>query len=247
MGLFSWFSKDASLQRRKEGAQKKLTNMYYQPMDRRAAASDMARLAAEGDDDAILILLRRFEHIAPNHFIDQEEKELVHDLLIELGPRAVASVRTYVRKTSQPVYWPLRVLAKLEGLETSRAFLAELLEQMDNGYWRDPQKKTNIVQTAAEHNDDAIAVALIPFVEDHHEDVRYAALDALLKYGRHEAQEALLARLAEGEESQRLIARLASGFAELDWSVAARSEQVGRRLPREFLLGPEGRVVRRTY
>jgi hypothetical protein len=244
MSIFSWFSKDSSLQRRRETALKKLTNMFYQTLDRRAAAQDMARLAADGDQEAVLILLRRFEHIAPNHFVDQDEKELVHNLLVELGDLAVPTIRSHIRKTGQPVYWALRALTEIEGPARVRTFLAELLRVTDNGYWRDPQKKHNLVQAAVEVEDDAICEALIPFLEDHHEDIRYVALDALLRFKRIEAREPLLARLAGEEESQRLQQRLLHGFVELGWPVTELTDALQKRLPRGYKVSESGAIVR---
>ena len=244
MSIFSWFSKDSSLQRRRETALKKLTNMFYQTLDRRAAAQDMARLAADGDQEAVLILLRRFEHIAPNHFVDQDEKELVHNLLVELGELAVPTIRSHIRKTGQPVYWALRALTEIEGPARVRTYLAELLRVTDNGYWRDPQKKHNLVQAAVEVEDDAICEALIPFLEDHHEDIRYVALDALLRFKRIEARGPLLARLAGEEESQRLQQRLLHGFVELGWPVTELSDALQKRLPRGYKVSESGAIVR---
>lgn len=244
MSIFSWFSKDSSLRRQRETALKKLTNMFYQTLDRRAAAQDMARLAAEGDEDAVLILLRRFEHIAPNHFIDQDEKELVHNLLVELGESVAPTIRAHIRKTGQPVYWALKALTEIEGPACVRTYLAELLRITDNGYWRDPQKKHNLMQAAVEVEDDAICEALIPFLEDHHEDIRYVALDALLRFKRSEAREPLLARLASEEESQRLQQRLLQGFVELGWPVTELTEALQKRLPRGYRISESGAIVR---
>jgi hypothetical protein len=204
----------------------------------------MARLAADGDQEAVLILLRRFEHIAPNHFVDQDEKELVHNLLVELGELAVPTIRSHIRKTGQPVYWALRALTEIEGPARVRTFLAELLRVTDNGYWRDPQKKHNLVQAAVEVEDDAICEALIPFLEDHHEDIRYVALDALLRFKRIEAREPLLARLAGEEESQRLQQRLLHGFVELGWPVTELTDALQKRLPRGYKVSESGAIVR---
>jgi HEAT repeat protein len=217
MGLLDWFSKEATEKRQKAAALKRLTEMYYQTQERQGAAHDMAAMASRGDREAVEILLRRFEFIAPNHFIDQEEKELVRELLVECGAQVIPILQTYIRRTGHPILWPFRVLQRLQTGAECRAFLVALLDGMDNDYWRDPQKKINAVQLATEMEEPEVARALVKFVDDHHEEVRTAAVGALLSFGPDEvARPALSARLAT-EESVRLRQQLSAGFAARGW------------------------------
>jgi hypothetical protein len=242
MGLFDYFSKERGEQRRRESALKRVTEMYYKPEERAAALYDMQRLATENsDNEAIRIMLRRFDFISPNHTVDLSEKELAHDLVCQLGEIAVEPTRIFCRKTTHPIYWQLKILDNLLSSEDMIAFIVELLSDIDNDYHRDPQRKISVIQWAADlHTEPTICGALIPFVEDHHEDVRYLAVDGIVRGGFAEARDTLLARLTGEEESRRVFARIAQGFADAGWPVTERLEEVKAQLPVEFQLQPDG-------
>lgn len=247
MGLFDYFSKERGEQRRRESALKRVTEMYYKPEERSAALYDMQRLASENSDtEAIRIMLRRFDFISPNHTVDLSEKELAHDLVCQLGEVAIEPTRAFCRKTSQPIYWQLKILDNLLSPEAMTAFIVELLGDMDNDYHRDPQRKISIVQWAADlHAELTVCEGLIPFVEDHHEDVRYLAVDGLARAAYEPARSLMLGRLTGDEESRRVFARIAQGFADAGWSVSEQLEAVRAQLPVEFQIQPDGTLKAR--
>lgn len=230
MGLFDYFSKDSANARKRAGALKKLTNMYYQQADRMASADVAFELAEGGDVEAIRVLLARFEHLCPSTTVDGEEKEYVVNLLVALGDKGIETVTEYCRTTSKPIYWALRVLEKLWPREMLGDFVAEVLEATDNDYWRDPEKKVGLMQAAAGFPSERISRALLPFVEDHTEEVRYGAVDALLARD-FDARDVLLARLAGGEESLRVLQRLARGFVDKGWDLGDATDAVVGHLP----------------
>lgn len=233
MGLFDYFSKDAGDARKRERALKKLTNMYYQQADRMASADSAFELAEQGDTEAVKVLLARFEHLCPSHTVDREEKEYVVNLLVALGDKGVETISDYCRKTTKAVFWPLKVLEKLWPADMLADFISEVLENTDTDYWRDPEKKIGLMQIAAPHHGERLSKALLPFVEDHAEEVRFGAVDALM--GREfDAREALLERLAGGEESLRVKQRLAKGFADKGWDLGDRTDAVIAALPPGF-------------
>lgn len=240
MGLFDYFSKDAANARTRERALKKLTNMYYQQADRMAAAESVFHLAEQGDQEAVKVLLKRFEHLCPSTTVDREEKDYVVELLVGLGDTGVETIIAYCKKTSKAIYWPLKVLEKLWSKDLYAEFIAEVLEGTDNGYWRDPEKKIGLAQLAAKLDDPRVQDAMVPFVEDHTEEVRLAAFETLFAAG-DAYREPLLNRLVE-EESRRSKKLLASGFAERGWSVAEHAEHLAGTLPQGFRVNG-GKIV----
>jgi hypothetical protein len=247
MGLFDLFSKGDPAEKKRSAALKKLTNMYYQKIDRMVAAETCAEMAREGDAEAVLVMLRRFEHLAPNTTNDREEKEHVVNLLVDLGDVAAPHVQEYVRRTDKPVYWPMLVLDHVLDGDDMEAFHASLLEQTDNDYHRDPERKLGLVQSAGTRASLRMQSALLPFVEDHHEDVRNAAVDALVRVtialtdgveGHDEITEtalaALLPRLAGDEESLRVRGRICDEYAKRGWSLQGRAADVQRAVPNGY-------------
>ncbi len=245
MGLFDYFSKEAATERKRERCRKKLTNMYYQKADRLASAEGAYELAREGDIESIRVLLARFEHLCPSHTIDREEKEYVVELLVSLEDPAVEQIVDYCRKTAKGIYWPIQVLEELWPHEKVSDFLAEILEATDTDYWRDPEKKVGLVQLAGEHESERVGLALLPFVEDHSEEVRFTAVDNILNRNIEGTHGKLLPRLAGEEESLRIVNRIANGFADKGWSVGDRADEVKPRLPAALEITPKNHLRRR--
>ncbi|TVQ95857.1 MAG: HEAT repeat domain-containing protein [Deltaproteobacteria bacterium] len=248
MGLFDYFSAEASGARKRKACLKKLSNMYYQKADRLAAAEMAADLAARGDREAIGVLLHRFEHLAPSTTNDREEKKFVHDLLVSLGEPAAEVTREFIRTTDNPVYWPLRVIRNLSGKDAYLDFLADLLRSMDTEYVRDPEKKRNLMMIADDHPHPDIHQALLPFVADEDETVRFNAIQTLANAQRADGvdglRESLQPRLAGEEESLRVARRIAEIFAEQGWTIDEDArEAVASELHEDFKL-VNGRVVR---
>jgi len=248
MGFFDkFFSKEGAVERKRAACQKKLSNMYYQKGDRLGAAEMAAQLAFDGDAASIDVLLQRFENVAPSSTIDREEKEYVHDLLVDLGDRALDGVKSYIMKTEKPVYWPLRVVEGiLDDDEAYEAFFVELLESTDTDYSRNPEKKIGLVQIGGEIESEQIATCLVPFISDHNEQVRFNAAKALLASEREEIRSVLLERLyGDDEDSLRIRQLLAGGFADLGVDVSQHREALeAGALPSGFKVAKDGKIVR---
>jgi hypothetical protein len=244
MGLADYFSKDAKVRRTRERALKKLTNMYYQSGDRLDAAQSAAQLVREGDIDSVAVMLARFEHITPNYTMDQQEKEYVFDLLVDLGVGVAPAVAAYARTSKASPHWALKVLARFWSAEQLQAFLLELLRAMSNDYWRSPERKVSILHLAAEQQSPEIAQELVRFVEDHHEEARIQAIEGIFRNGVVSACEALMKQL-EVEESTRIQRLVLERLAEARWPVAAWSTVLQPRLGWEYTFTPDGALARR--
>ena len=245
MGILDYFKKDAADDRKLVRGSKKLTNMYYQSADRLAAMDTMAEMVREGDSRPVPILLSRFEHLAPSTTADHDEKEYLRDLLVDLGEAAEPGITNYIRKSPKPAYWPLKVLSARWSREKYEAFFAEVLAATEPDYHRDPQRKSGLVQLAAEYDNPAVNTALLPFVADHHEDVRYHAIDTLLNRKVQEAQQAIVDHIPN-EESLRVLRRILDGFAELQWSIAPHVDAVKARVKTGFTFDAAGNVKQKA-
>lgn len=244
MGLAEYFSKDAKVQRTRERCLKKLTNMYYQSADRLDAVQSAASLVRGGDTASIRVLLARFEHIAPNYTTDQQEKQFTYDVLVDLGNGIAEEVAAYARTTKASPHWALKVLARFWTTEQRRVFVLEQLRGMDNDYWRSPDRKFAMLQEAAELVDDEVAAALLPFVDDHHEDARIHAITALFAHRYAPAREVMVRRLGV-EESQRISRMLLDGFIQLGWPAAGTEEVIARKFRWEYGVTAAGLIEKR--
>lgn len=246
MGLFSYFSKEASLERKRQSAKKRLTNMYVQSQDRMAAASEMASFAVDGDEEAYRIFLSRFNLLNPSQVTDLQEKEDMLGIMVSIGEPLVEWTKKYVRETADGIHWPMRFLSRVLDGDAFRDFLADMVDATEAGYARDPKKKLVLVQLVGEHPNDRSRDAVAKFLDDHDEQVRFHTVDVLLRVECPGAQVALCERWANDEESSgRIHHAIAEAFAERDWSVDVSKLDVLRgRCPMAFRIGDDGRVMR---
>lgn len=244
MGLVDYFSKEAKVQRSRQRCLKKLTNMYYQSADRLDAVQAAAGLVRGGDTASIRVLLARFEHIAPNYTTDEQEKRFTFDVLVDLGDGIADEVASYAETTKASPHWALKVLGRFWSIERRRAFVLEQLRGMDNDYWRSPDRKFAMLQEAAELVDDEVAAALLPFVDDHHEDARIHAICALFAHKFAPARDVMIARL-QVEESQRISRIMLDGFIAVGWSVAGAEEVIARKFRWEYGVNEAGLLEKR--
>lgn len=245
MGLFRYFSKEAKDERKRASAQKRLSNMYYQSVERMGAAQEMAELAQQNDVQALQILLQRFEHMNPSATIDRDEKDYVVELLAGIGSFAIDGTRDYVRKTAEAIYWPMRFLQKVLDEAEFTAFLAEVLAETSEDYTRDPKKKLGLVQLAGEHHNDDVKKEILRFVNDYDEAVRFHAIDVALRLEIDGAREVLLEHwVSPQEESGRIWNQLADAFISRGWSVGDKAAAVKERLPFGATVNAKGIVER---
>jgi hypothetical protein len=153
-------------------------------------------------------------------------------------------VAAYAQTTKSSPHWALKVLARFWSLEKRRAFVLEQLRGMDNGYWRSPDRKFAMLEEAAELLDDEVATALLPFVDDHHEDARIQAISALFAQKFEPARQVMVTRL-EVEESQRISRIILDGFITLGWSAAGAEEVIARKFRWEYAVDAAGLLEKR--
>jgi hypothetical protein len=207
----------------------------------------MKALQALRDDatpDALYALMRRFGMMYDKTIEDEQEKEWVFEMLVELGAKVLPSLKRYMF-SADSISWPLRLLDKVvDGKEGRIDLIAEVLERHEPGYERDPTKKIQLLTHLAGLKHARVPALVAPYLADMDEGVRYACVEALLKQGDETAAREPLIELFAREESLRLRIRVADGFSELGWTVAERRADVEKVLPDSFQIEARGADVR---
>ena len=225
MGWLDWFTggEDGQLDRHA----KRVKNLNAQAEDRQASAH---WLANNGTEKAIYGLLGRFSVTYEHQMKDAAEKDLVMDLLRELGADKLdAPIRAWVRKNDQFAR-PLALLLELSGSSAVVDLLLEMLGREVDPF--KPEKKRQILIKLADHKDSRISARVAACLEDFDEGIRYAAAEALLAQNEPSVQDDLAKALANRqEESNRLRVRIAAAFAERGWELGAHSPAVAERPP----------------
>lgn len=208
----------------------------------------LEKLRDDGTEEAIGGLLRRFTFSADKSIEDQDEKNWTYDALVELATHEVKpgdsdEERTLKLELKQRVLhqigkalaaydtiaWALRVLSAVATRDEAWPILEKAVADNDPGYVRDPSKKIQLIDYLGEGFDDERAShALLQYLDDVDETVRFHAIEALFHHGNEEvAREPLLQRLvSDDEDSRRIKLRVLDGLADLGWNTHGHKGQV---------------------
>lgn len=237
MGLKDLFSSEGRAARSLQKHIARAKNKDAQHVDRMGSLEALREAAADGVSEAVRGLLLRFTIRYDKSIEDEQEKEWVHAELSKLGAKILPEVQQHLR-SADSIAWGLKVLHEVASPDQAWPVLADLCQRNDNAYVRDPSKKLQLVHYLGEQPDPRCAGALVPYLEDFDEGVRFVAVEGLL---RHKAIEVardpmLKALLNEKEESRRMKKRILDGFADLGWDVKGYSGTVEKMLA-DFLPG----------
>jgi HEAT repeat protein len=241
MGLLDLFSKEKREERTRQKNIERALKKYAQSADRWKA---LEALAADGSDQALYGLLRRFGFVYDKTIEDEQEKDWVFDALVAKGKAALPATKRYLL-AADSISWPLRVLSKIATRDEELAALEEVLARQEPGYERDPTKKIQLMNHLGGGKLDRAAALVAPYLKDMDEGVRYAAAEALLAL-RDEAvgKTPLLDLFAnDAEESLRIRLMICEGLCSLTWAVGDARPGVEKHLPPAWALDREGRFV----
>jgi HEAT repeats len=237
MGLKDFFSSEGRAARSLQKHVNRARNKDAQHVDRQASLDVLRDAAGDGHEEAMAGLLGRFTIRYDKSIEDEQEKEFVAEELINLGKKVLPQLQKHLR-SADSIAWGLKVLHAVADKDEQWPILQDLCERNDNTYTRDPSKKIQIIDYLGEQSDRRCAEALLPYLEDMDEGVRYATVEGLLRHKEPEVAREPLCKILinEKEESRRIKKRILDGFAELGWDVKGFSGTVEKMLP-DYLPG----------
>lgn len=182
-------------------------------------------LAEQASTPAIEALLGRFEMTYEHHMKDVAEKDMVSDLVLELGPTATEALQRFLVRCKNFAR-PLDLLKQLAGREAALEILLDLIETEAEKSELKPEKKRELLIVLADFQDPNSTDVAVRLLQDFDEGVRYAAAEVLIALEDNEdIRQALLGALSNPEEeSNRLRVRIAE-------IVGGRSWNLGSHLP----------------
>ena len=220
---------------------KKVINKYGQPEDRRHALQQVAEI---GTAEAASVLLERFTFRIEQTIGDEEEKRMVHEDLVRLGPVAVEPILAFLRTENAP-YWPLRALRQIIGDEATVTHLLEIIEGCEAIFDRDIERKVLLVQNLREFEDPRVRERLFEFLHDENEELRVQAVEGLMAMGRQEMVDTMIDRLLSPDETQRVKTAILNLLIDKKWKVKHRKEEVRKAIPPTFWIDDVGVIHRR--
>lgn len=232
------FDADARKRNRVSSLTKKLQAKYGQSEDRNAAADVLADMKT---DEAWRGLVKRFSVTVDNHTHDQDEKQHVSDLLLEIGAPVLPILQEYLARDKE-VSWALRTLRRMVGLEK---WVDIVLATIDGKTSEDTDsdKLVQILRELHDQKDTRVPIAVARFLEDLDDTVRFAAIETLSTIDAEESRAPMLAALTKpDEESQRVRHRILELFRDRGWEVKGFRKAVEDRLPEGWYLDREGHI-----
>lgn len=235
MGLLDMFSKKGPGAIKKHAA--RVANKRAQNPDRWESIQILAGMRSR---EAVEALLGRFTFRMDPSITDQEEKDAAFRGVVAAGDEAVEPVRRFLH-SAESISWPLKMLEQLRSAEDVVTELLALLDRMDTEYERDPEKKIQLMAYLEDRQDERIAPAVIPFLDDANETVRFHSAGALLAQENAERGKDDLLQALVREESVRVRARILDGFLAREWPIPDdRRDDVLPKLPGGYALDPQG-------
>jgi hypothetical protein len=221
MGLFDFLTKNKATDSQNPVASKEILRLtrvvgskLSQDYDRQEA---IAQLSAMATADGARALLKRFDFSMEPSITDHEEKQAAANGVAAAGKVALQPVRDYITR-AESVTWPLKVLRQIVEPEDLVDELIDLLEHFDTEYVRNAEPKVQLINTLEEFPTEAVRKAILPFILDVNENVRFHAVGTLFAVSDEQSVPALLEALSE-EESLRVKNRIAGGIEQRRWAI----------------------------
>ncbi len=227
------------------------SNAFAQPDVR---MREMQRLLEDGSPYALTGLLKRFASNASGSIADEDEKQYLEDAITEVGAPAVEPLQRYIRNEKQLTY-ALRAYQRIVGTKEAVRFFIEVAEHYGPEHHRSGEAKLQLLlQLSEEISDDRVLPAMLPFLNDHGDDVRWAVLDMLEKADDQGLlSDALrtnacaeLATLVCEDEGPRIQNRAASLLCEREWQLPKDHTNLSTDLEETYFLDKKQYVRRRV-
>lgn len=239
MGLFGFGGGSAA---KIDKLKKRTTNKYGQAIERTTA---MRALYDIGTPEALEALLMRFTINVDVTITDADEKRQVYEWLVAAGESAIKPIESFV-SAYDGVYWPLRALKEIAGIDRAVTALLEALDRAETLETRVNEQKAQLVSNLRDFPHPKVLERLKVLCKDPSDEVRLMAIDGVVTYGPEEALPIVALRLLDLEETHRVRSVLYEQLIEQGWSLApwkADIEATGT-IPPHYKLDAQGVVVR---
>ncbi len=154
----------------------KVKERYAQPEYRREA---MDKLIEMGTPESYAAVLQRFTVVVNSPHWDEEEKRWLCDEVGTRGEVAKQAVKAFLRKEDH-VAFASKTLRKLSATSADwQKDLVEVLQARPPDDHRTTQGKTELINQLMDGGDAAVVSAVLPYVDDHADDVQLTAWDCI--------------------------------------------------------------------
>ncbi len=252
MGLMSLFGKGPLSEGKIAKIAKLASNPFAQPDVR---MKEMQRLLDDGSPAALRGVLKRFAANASGHIADEDEKKWLEDEVVEVGEPALEPLREYI-STQEQLSYALRAYRRIAGTDATIAFFISALQHYGPDDYRSSDAKVQLIlELAQDLADPRVLPALLPFLHDHSDEVRWAVMDLLERaHGERLLKPEVQAEAARqlgtialtDDNRPRVERRAAEILCEHEWQVGPGGDSLAPLLVEDFFLDKKRFVRRRV-
>jgi hypothetical protein len=220
--LDSLFGGDKPSQKNIDKLTVKVKERYAQPEYRREAMEQLLKWATP---EALKGVLARFTVVVQSPHWDEEEKRWLVDELVRIGEPARAAIVDFLGKADH-IAFAARALQRMVKHEEYVQDLVTALRARPPEDHRSTHGKAELVAALAETSDARVVEAILPYVDDHGDDVQCAVVDALEKLWPKSTQPDMATQKLQGvliddARSARVLRHTAAAFNRLGLSIDA--------------------------
>ncbi len=237
MGLMDIFKKKTPI----EKALKDLREAYAQSEVRRGA---MASLLEMGTPEAYEALLVRFTFAANGHIADESEKRDLVQYVVDVGEPMVEPIKEFIA-TEKAITFAIRALSQLMSKEACVAFLVETLSAKEPLDHRTTDAKRALAIAIGDLGKLEDAKALVPYLEDHSDDVQINVVDAIGRLDNPETAADLAGVCCRDTHAARIQSRAAHVIMEHGWSMKHHFDKFIGEVKSEFLIDKKGMLKKK--
>jgi hypothetical protein len=206
-GLFGSKPTPKNIEKQSAKAQER----YAQPEFRRQA---MDKLLAWGTPEALDALIKRFSVVVQSPHWDEEEKRWLVEELAERGEVAREGLSRYLRSENNIAY-AAKAIRQLTDEAGYQSELIGALQSREPSEYRTAQAKQELIACLEDVEGDAVVEALIPYLDDHADDVQCTCVDVLEHKNATQAHARLIEMLSEDQHSARVLRHIAGAVARM--------------------------------
>lgn len=205
--VFGLFGGSKPTEKNIEKQRTKVKERYAQPEFRRGA---MDQLLEWGTPEAYDALLSRFTVVVQSPHWDEEEKRWLVDELASRGDPAKEALVRFLKRENSVAHASQALRRLCASKEEFVSLLVEALTAREPEDHRTVQGKQELVAALGEIASGAILDHVVPYIDDHSDDVQCAAID-VVERGRVEAGYPRLTQLVTEDAHSARVLRHAAG------------------------------------
>ncbi len=212
MGFLGLFGKDKPSEKAIAKQVTHVKEQYAKPEYRQMA---MDKLLGWGTKESLKGLLSRFTAVVQSPHWDEEEKRWLVDQLATRGDLAKEVLQEFLLKNNEVTH-AIQALSRLCSKEELNTILCQALWARSPEDYRSSQSKIELIVALQEHEVPDLENLVLPYLDDHNDDVKCAALDVCMSQKCQATYLRIAQMISEDQHSARVLRQAATAACQLE-------------------------------